>query len=156
MTTIWRKFRAWPTWAQATVAGVLVLLAIAAGSGSGSGGKDSAKPQAAKGVVTTASTLRSRPTYCIAATRTGTPAKWAVKYTDRAGEWALASPSGGIWMTNIDPAGPDAAGLTLPLNSAARAESEMGVDVTPGAPIYKGAKASDRAALQAVECAQFS
>jgi hypothetical protein len=163
MTTIWRKFRGLPTWAQIlAVVAVLGLVGAAGGSGSG---KTEPKEQAASGAVdqqstsTTASTAspapaaKTRPAFCLQATQHGdTPASWASKYQGQE-RWVLASPTGGLWLTTVDPTGPDASGLTLPLNDQARRESQMGVDVKFDAPIYKGAKASDKTAKEALECA---
>lgn len=163
MTTIWRKFRALPTWAQ--IVAVVALLGLVGGAGSSGTGKAKPKDQAASGaiststtapsVTTTAAAPKARPAFCLQATQhADTPATWASKYQGQE-RWALASPAGGLWLTTVDPAGPDASGLTLPLNDQARRESQMGVDVKFDAPIYKGAKASDKAAKEALECARF-
>jgi hypothetical protein len=65
----------------------------------------------------------------------------------------LASKSGALWATSIDPSGGDASGLTLPLNDAARSASDIGVDVPVDAPLYGDASAGSDSAQKALACA---
>lgn len=57
----------------------------------------------------------------------------------RAGEdgFFVARSDGATWFTTADPKKDDS-GLVLPLDDAARAASDAGVDVPAGSPVYKG------------------
>ena len=47
--------------------------------------------------------------------------------------WYVSDPQGATWATNLDPEAEDASGLTVPLNDAARATSDLGTDLPPDA-----------------------
>lgn len=68
--------------------------------------------------------------------------------------YVVASASGAAWLTTIIPALADGSGLILPLNDAARQASDIGVDVSKGAPIYQGIDEDHPAVAAAVECAK--
>lgn len=67
--------------------------------------------------------------------------------------WFVSTKDGATWVTNADPTGADPGGLVLPLNSAARAASQTGVDVAPGAPVYAGATDDGSGATASRACA---
>jgi hypothetical protein len=50
--------------------------------------------------------------------------------------WFVSTPGGATWLTSADPTSADPGGLIVPLNDKARAASEVGIDVKPGAPVY--------------------
>lgn len=68
--------------------------------------------------------------------------------------WYVATADGALWVTNIQPDATDDGGLTLPMNQTARADSDVGADVAPGAPAYEGLKLSDPGAVSALSCAR--
>lgn len=74
--------------------------------------------------------------------------------SDEGDRWYVSTPAGATWITNINPEGPEQSGLTLPLNDAARAASELGTDARPGAPAYRGASDSDPRAVESRQCAE--
>lgn len=63
----------------------------------------------------------------------------------------VAAPDGAVWITNIDPK-IDTGGLVFPLNAKARSDSDMGVDVSPDAPIVKAFSATSGDARSATAC----
>ena len=63
----------------------------------------------------------------------------------------LAGSDGAVWITDIDPK-IDTGGLMFPLNAKARSDSDIGVDVSPDAPIVKAFSATSGDARSATAC----
>lgn len=70
--------------------------------------------------------------------------------------WYYSSADGATWLSGADPKTGEAHAPTVPMNSAARAASEIGVDARPSAPVFEGASDSDRAAERSRACARGS
>ncbi len=66
--------------------------------------------------------------------------------------WYVSTATGSTWVTSINPA-EDQSGIIVPLNDAARTESEAGVDVSAGAPIYGDTDVDSPAARRSRTCA---
>lgn len=66
--------------------------------------------------------------------------------------WFVSTPGGATWVTNAGPT-KDEAGLILPLNQAARATAEVGVDVSVGSPAYAGITDIHEGAVASRRCA---
>lgn len=68
-------------------------------------------------------------------------------------DFYVATASGATWFTHTVDMTKDDGGLILPLNAEARAQSEVGVDVEAGAPVFQGRTATDDGAAVARSCA---
>lgn len=66
--------------------------------------------------------------------------------------WFVSTRTGATWVTSADPTTGES-GLTLPLNSQARAESQAGTDVAAGAPVFEGFTDASPAAVRSRSCA---
>lgn len=66
----------------------------------------------------------------------------------------VSTADGATWATNIDPeSASSGAGLTLPMNRAARSASQVGVDANPTAPIFDGLDNDSSEAQASRDCA---
>jgi peptidoglycan/LPS O-acetylase OafA/YrhL len=63
----------------------------------------------------------------------------------------VANSSGAVWAVDSNPSRDESA-LVLPLNAAARSESQTGANVPAGAPIFGSASADSKGAKRAIEC----
>jgi hypothetical protein len=63
----------------------------------------------------------------------------------------VAGASGAVWATDSDPSRDESA-LVLPLNAAARSDSQTGADVPANAPIFGSTSADSKGAKRAIEC----
>lgn len=68
--------------------------------------------------------------------------------------WFVSTMEGATWVTNADPTSADPGGLILPLNSEARAASDVGADAKPAAPIYEGLTDDADGAKESRQCAR--
>lgn len=69
------------------------------------------------------------------------------------GDFYVAAPGGATWFTHNADMKKDSGGLILPLNDEARAQSDVGVDVEAGSPVFRGKTATDDGAAVARSCA---
>ena len=73
-------------------------------------------------------------------------------YGEQRPRWYYSTANGATWVSQIPPDG-STGGLTLPINDAARAASEVGVDVPQDAPAYDGIGDAFPAAAKSRDCA---
>lgn len=81
------------------------------------------------------------------------PSAKTVLAPDRGGAWIVAAPNGAVWVMTGNPRF-DTGGLVLPLNGTARATSDLGILVLPGAPAYQGMTMDEPGVAEALACAK--
>lgn len=145
---------------------ILLILAVLIGA-CGGGDDETATPSTADEVVdsTVRTTATTEASKCLTVDSfikegIGIPAAAATlaprgigSSKDSGDSWFVASATGGIWLTNMDPTNnEDDAGLILAVNDRARSESTIGTAARPGAPAYNGMDEGDAEATGLLDC----